>query len=285
MEDARGGARPGTTTMTTTLVRPAAVAGSFYPDDAAVLAAVVEDFLAEAAEGAPAAAPKAVIAPHAGYVYSGPVAARAYARLRPAGAQSRIRRVVLVGPSHYVAFSGLALPRADAFETPLGRVPVDREAAERALALSGVCLSDAAHADEHALEVQLPFLQRVLGDFRIVPLVAGRARPEAVAAVLDALWGGDETLVVISSDLSHYHDQATARRLDAATAAAIEAGEAARIGPEDACGCVGITGLLAAAPRHDLAIERLALATSADTSGPWHSVVGYGAWAFGAARV
>ena len=276
--------------MTKTLVRPAAVAGSFYPDDARVLAAVVEDFLAEAAEAAetaevapvaPAAPPKAVIVPHAGYVYSGPVAACAYARLRADGAQSRIRRVVLVGPSHYVAFSGLALPSAEAFETPLGRVAVDREAVKRALAAPGVSVRDAAHADEHALEVQLPFLQRVLGDFEIVPLLAGSARPEAVAAVLDALWGGPETLVVISSDLSHYHDQATARRLDAATAAAIEAGALANIGPEDACGCVGIAGMLAAAPRHRLSIERLALATSADTSGPWHSVVGYGAWAFG----
>lgn len=267
--------------MTSSTVRAAAVAGSFYPDHPEVLAAVVEDFLAEAADAPPHAPPKAMIVPHAGYVYSGPVMARAYARLRDSGAAAGIRRVVLLGPSHYVALAGLAVPRASAFATPLGRIPLDGAAIAALAALPGVSINDAAHRDEHALEVQLPFLQRLLGAFEIVPLVAGRAVPALVAGVLDALWGGPETLIVISSDLSHYHDQATARRLDAATAAAIEAGDLARIGPEQACGCAGIRGLLAAAPRHALAVERLGLATSADTVGPWHSVVGYGAWALG----
>jgi hypothetical protein len=264
--------------------RPPAVAGGFYPEDPEQLRAVVEDFLDEAAKGAgeaaPTALPKALIVPHAGYVYSGPVAACAYALLARAGAAGRITRVVLIGPSHYVHFDGLAVPRADAFATPLGRVRLDRAAVAAIAELASVHVSDRPHGEEHALEVQLPFLQAVLGDFTLVPIAAGRARAEAVAGALERVWDGPETLIVVSSDLSHYRDQATARRLDAATAAAIEAGDGARIGPEDACGRIAIAGLLAAAPRHGLTIERLALATSADTAGPRDSVVGYGAWAF-----
>lgn len=261
------------------MIRPPAAAGGFYPDDPELLRIVVEDFLDEA-KGAAAALPKALIVPHAGYVYSGPVAAAAYALLVCAGAAGRVRRVVLIGPSHYVPFDGLALACVDAFATPLGRVPVDRTAVAAICELPSVHLADGPHVEEHALEVQLPFLQAVLGDFALVPIVAGRARAEAVAGALERVWGGPETLIVVSSDLSHYHDRDTARRLDAATAAAIEAGDGARIGPDDACGRVGIAGLLAAAPRHRLTVERLALATSADTAGPRRSVVGYGAWAF-----
>jgi AmmeMemoRadiSam system protein B len=260
--------------------RPPAAAGGFYPDDPDLLRVVVEDFLDEAKGAAEAATlPKALIVPHAGYVYSGSVAASAYALLARAGAAGRITRVVLIGPSHYVPFDGLALPRADAFATPLGRVPIDRAAVAAMCELPSAHLADGPHGEEHALEVQLPFLQAVLDDFALVPIAAGRAGAEAVAGALERVWGGPETLIVVSSDLSHYHDRDTARRLDGATAAAIEAGDGARIGPEDACGQVAIAGLLAAAPRHGLTIERLALATSADTAGPRRSVVGYGAWA------
>ena len=270
-------------------VRPPAVAGMFYPDHPAVLRQVVEDFLAEAGEpeagGEPAAAapPKAVIAPHAGYLYSGPVAARAFATLRRAAA-GRVRRVVVIGPSHYVAVDGIAAPAVDAFATPLGRVPLDRAAIEAIRGLPGVTIAEAPHRDEHALEVELPFLQVVLGAdrFALVPLVVGDAAPAEVAAVLERLWGeeGDETLVVVSSDLSHYHDYPTARRLDAETAALIERRDGARLGPARACGHLPIAGLLVLAAARGLAVERLALRNSGDTAGPRGRVVGYGAWAF-----
>ena len=208
-------------------VRRPAVAGRFYPDDRAELAAAVRGYLSDAetrdaeAAGEAGATPKAVIAPHAGYIYSGPIAASAYARIaRDPGA---IRRVVLLGPAHRVAVPGLAAPEADAFATPMGEVPLDCDALERALELPQVRVFDAAHAREHSLEVQLPFLQSILDDFVLVPLVVGDANPEAVAQVLDRLWGGMETLIVVSTDLSHYNEYATAQRLDAATSEAIEA--------------------------------------------------------------
>lgn len=259
-------------------VREPAVAGSFYPDNPAVLTAVVEDFLAEAAAETPAIpAPKAIIAPHAGYIYSGPVAARAYAALAPA--RGRVERVVLLGPTHYVPVRGLAAPAVDGFRTPLGVVPLDRAAIDRVSDLPQVILCDQAHADEHALEVHLPFLQSVLGEIRLVPFAVGEAAPAEVAEVLDRLWGGPETAIVVSSDLSHYHDYATAVALDAATAQAIEAGDTGRLVPEGACGCRAIAGLLVAAIRHGLSIERLDLRNSGDTAGPRDQVVGYGAWA------
>jgi AmmeMemoRadiSam system protein B len=260
-----------------TAIRPAAVAGSFYPDDPAVLRAVVEDFLAEAPQAPGADWPKAVIAPHAGYVYSGPVAAQAYAKLKPAA--GRVTRVVVIGPSHYAAFLGLAAPAAEAFETPLGRVPVDAAAIDAILDLPQVTLADGPHLREHALEVQLPFLQAVLGDFAVVPLAVGEAAPAQVAEVLARLWGGAETVIVVSSDLSHYHADAEARRLDAATAAAIEAFAAGRLGPEDACGYRAVAGLLVEAAARGLTIERLSLQNSGDTGGHLREVVGYGAWA------
>ncbi|MFQ6018372.1 MAG: AmmeMemoRadiSam system protein B [Kiloniellaceae bacterium] len=259
-------------------IRPPAVAGSFYPDEPAILEAVVADFLAEACGMPGRQSPKAIIAPHAGYIYSGPVAAQAYAALAPAAGD--ITRVVLIGPAHFVWVSGIAAPGVEAFESPLGRVPLDRPAIAGIADLPQVVITDTPHGDEHSLEVQLPFLQTVLGDFALVPLAVGNAEPAEVAQVLERLWGGAETLIVVSSDLSHYHTYEAAKRRDAETAAAIESLDGGRLGPEDACGCLPICGLLATAARRGLSVERLDLRSSGDTAGPKDRVVGYGAWAF-----
>jgi len=258
-------------------VRLPAVAGSFYPEDPGELTAAVDEAIGEAPAGEPA--PKALIVPHAGYEYSGPIAGAGYARLVPL--RDVVRRVVLLGPAHRVPVAGLAVSSADAFATPLGRVEVDRELRERVLAVPGVQVHDAAHAREHSLEVQLPFLQRVLARFTILPLVVGDAEPGEVAAVLDAVWGGPETLIVVSSDLSHYLDYETARRRDRATADAVVAGAGERIGDDDACGARPVRGLLAAAGRRGLAVRLLDLRSSGDTAGPRDEVVGYGAFAVG----
>jgi hypothetical protein len=255
-------------------VRRAAVAGTFYPDDPQALAAVVDRLLPPAPADEPA--PKALIVPHAGYVYSGPVAGVAYARLRPL--RGAIRCVVLLGPAHFVPVDGLAVSGADAFATPLGAVPVDDEARRRVLALPQVTVDDAAHAREHSLEVHLPFLQRLLAEFRILPLVVGVAEPAEVAEVLDRVWGGAETLVVASSDLSHYHAHETAAALDRRTAEAIVARAPERVGPEDACGAFPVRGLLWAARRRELDVRLLDLRSSGDTAGPRDEVVGYGAF-------
>jgi MEMO1 family protein len=257
-----------------TKIRPAAVAGSFYAGHPQRLRATVADLLA-AAPASAGASPKALIAPHAGYVYSGGIAAAAFATLRSSAA---ITRAVLIGPAHYVAVRGIAVPTADAFETPLGRVPVDRDALSAIADLPFVIEADAAHAPEHALEVELPFLQTLLGSFALVPLLVGGADPQQVAQLLGRLWGEPDTLIVVSSDLSHYHDYDTARRLDAATAAAIERGEWGSLGPDWACGFLAVAGLLVEADRRGLAARRLALCNSGDTAGPRDRVVGYGAW-------
>jgi AmmeMemoRadiSam system protein B len=261
-------------------VRSPAVAGSFYPADADALRSLVDRYLQQALQNAApqGPAPKALIAPHAGFVYSGPVAASAYALLAPR--RAAIERVVLFGPSHRVPLRGLAAPSCDAYRTPLGEVPLDRPALEGALALPQVRVLDAAHAFEHSLEVHLPFLQRALDAFRLVPLVVGDAAPEEVAEVLDLLWGGDETLVVVSSDLSHYYDYETARRLDAATSRAIEALRPEALDEESACGRVPARGLLVAARRRGLRARTLDLRSSGDTAGSRDRVVGYGAYAF-----
>jgi AmmeMemoRadiSam system protein B len=262
-------------------VRPAAVAGMFYPAAPAALAADVRAHLSRAVERPAGAAtvPKALIVPHAGYVYSGPIAASAYARL--AAGRETIRRVVLFGPTHRVPVRGLALPSVRAFATPLGAVEVDREAAAAALALPQVCESDAAHAAEHSLEVQLPFLQTVLGDFRIVPFAVGDATPDEVAGVIELLWGGSETLIVVSSDLSHYHRYADACAIDRATGDAILALSAA-LDHEQACGATPINGLLLAVHNHGLRPELLDLRNSGDTAGDKSRVVGYASFAFAA---
>ena len=258
-------------------VRPAAVAGRFYPRDPEELRNLVNRLLAEAAP-ATGPGPKALIAPHAGYLYSGPIAASAYAQFLPA--RDRIRRVVLLGPSHYAAVKGLAASSAEAFTTPLGIVPVDVEAVRLARTLPQVRELDEAHEHEHSLEVQLPFLQSVLCDFALAPLAVGDATPEQVSEVLDTLWGGPETRFVISSDLSHYYDFATAQHLDKATAQAIEALALWGVGEERACGRIPIRGLLQSARRHGLRARTVDLRSSGDTAGPRDKVVGYGAFAF-----
>jgi MEMO1 family protein len=259
-------------------VRPAAVAGTFYPANPRELARDVDDMLGHSAGGGLAPGfPKALIVPHAGYIYSGGVAAEAYDRLRPA--RGIVRRVVLLGPCHRVAVRGLALPEAAAFATPLGQVPIDRAAIASLVGLSQVVESSAVHAEEHALEVQLPFLQRVLGEFSLVPLAVGAATPEQVAEVIDRLWGGIETLIVISSDLSHYHPYDEACAIDRGTARAI-LDYSADIDHEQACGATPVAGLLLAARRHELNVELLDLRNSGDTAGGRGRVVGYGSFAF-----
>ncbi len=255
---------------TTASIRPPAVAGMFYPGNARDLAGDVAAMLGAARP--PALRPKALIAPHAGYVYSGPVAAEAYALLSPLRGQ--VRRVVLLGPTHRVPVRGIAVPSVAAFATPLGVVPVDREAIADLAGLPQVGISDAAHAQEHSLEVHLPFLQAVLGSFALVPLAVGHVSPGEVATVLERLWGGDETLIVISSDLSHYHGYETARRLDRETADRI-----LRLEPledhEQACGATPINGLLEVARRKALTPTLLDLRNSGDTAGDRSRVVGY----------
>lgn len=258
------------------LVRRPAVADRFYPGDAETLSRMLDDFMAEAKTAPPR--PKALIVPHAGYIYSGPIAATAYATL--ADARDRITKVVLLGPSHRVPLRGLATSDANAFETPLGQVALDRSAIERALSHPAVRIMDEAHAFEHSLEVQLPFLQKALSAFSLAPFVVGDARPEDVAAVLDLLWGGDETLIVISSDLSHYMSYETAQRLDTATSCAIEALRPEEIGEHQACGRIPVKGLLEAAKRRGLRAATLDLRSSGDTAGPRDQVVGYGAYGF-----
>lgn len=264
-----------------THVRHAAVAGMFYPGHPRELETTVRQYLAEA-EAAPLAndeiAPKAIIAPHAGYVYSGAVAASAYVRLKPLA--GTVERVVLLGPCHRVAVRGLAASAAGAFETPLGAVPVDTAALERIRALPQVQVFEATHRDEHSLEVHLPFLQEVLGDFRVVPLVVGQATAAEVAEVLEALWGGPETLIVISSDLSHYLDYDSARQSDAATCRAIEMLDPSAITYDQACGRIPVAGLLTMARRRGLQVTTLDLRNSGDTAGDKRRVVGYGAWMF-----
>ncbi len=256
-------------------IRPPAVAGLFYPGETARLDAELGALLAAARP--PALTPKALIVPHAGYIYSGPVAASAYALL--AALRGRIRRVALFGPAHRVALSGFALPEADSFATPLGEVPLDAAAVRAAMRLPRVVRADRPHADEHSLEVQLPFLQRTLGDFALVPVLVGDASGEETAALIDALWGGPETLVVVSSDLSHYHPYAEARSLDRATVERIL--ELAPLADhQQACGATPINGLLAVARRRRLRPQLLDLANSGDTAGDRGRVVGYAALAF-----
>lgn len=260
-----------------TSIRQAAVAGQFYPGTARELTAAVERYLAQATPPS-GPTPKAIIAPHAGYVYSGPVAASAYARIRAAA--GHIRRVVLLGPCHRVAVRGLALSSATDFATPLGNVRVDAEAAERLLKLPQVHVFDETHFQEHSLEVHLPFLQVILGDFALVPLVVGDATADEVAEALDAVWGGPETLVVVSSDLSHYLGYEAARKLDQATCRAIESLDGGAIGQDQACGRIPVSGLLHLARRRGLSVATIDLRNSGDTAGPRDRVVGYGSWLF-----
>jgi MEMO1 family protein len=263
-------------------VRPPAVAGSFYPADPSSLRDELRrsfDAAAEPPAGNGAAPPKALVVPHAGYRYSGPVAASGYQCL--VVGHDRVRRVLLLGPSHRVPVDGLAAPSVDAFATPLGDVPIDAAARTAALAAGpSARVDDAPHTFEHSLEVQLPFLQTVLDEFELLPLAVGRCRSEDVAAVLDAVGDGDETVVIVSTDLSHYHPHAAAREIDDRTAAAIVELAPEKIHDTDACGATPLRGLLLAARRNGMTAEVLDLRTSGDTTGLRDRVVGYGAVAF-----
>jgi AmmeMemoRadiSam system protein B len=256
-------------------LRPTAVAGRFYPGEPAQLEAALDAAFAAAVAPEPGApVPKALVAPHAGYVYSGPIAASAYLRIAPA----TIRRVVLLGPSHRVPFRGMALSSADAWAGPLGPVALDHEAAEALREVPWVHVDDRPHAPEHSLEVQVPFLQRVLDEFALLPIVVGDASDDEVAAVLEAVWGGQETLVIVSTDLSHYHRYEDARRLDARTVAAIVGLRPRDVGDRDACGARPLRGLLRSAADRRLAIDAIDVRSSGDTAGDRDQVVGYGAF-------
>lgn len=257
------------------IIRPSAVAGLFYPANPTALAQEVQDFLAQAHPYS--LIPKALIVPHAGYCYSGAIAATGFATLQLLA--HRIRRAILLGPTHRVAVRGLALPDADAFDTPLGRVNIDQAAVTALADLPQVCVSAQVHAQEHALEVQLPFLQSVLSDFTLLPLAVGMASAAEVAEVLEKLWGGDETLIVISSDLSHFLPYQTAQRVDAETVQAILKLQQP-IDHDRACGGTSISGLLLAAKHHQLTPHLLDLRNSGDTAGSVDRVVGYAALAF-----
>lgn len=256
-------------------LRRPAVANQFYPGNPQLLQDTVRRFLdAAPTEGS---TPKAIVAPHAGYVYSGAVAASVYRLLAPA--RETITRVVLLGPAHRVYLRGIALSSAAQFGTPLGAVEVDEEAITCIRQQPQVVVMDEAHAFEHSIEVHLPFLQIVLAAFKLVPMVVGDVPPQAVAEILELLWGGEETLIVVSSDLSHYHDYYTAQKLDQATTHAIETLRYEQIGPDNACGCMPLNGLLYAARKRGMTVKTLDLRNSGDTAGPRDRVVGYGAYA------
>ena len=257
------------------MVREPAVAGTFYPADPDELRSMLQTYMREATP--PETAPKAMILPHAGYIYSGPVAATGYSCLLKY--HDMFSRVVLLGPAHRVPFRGIAAPASQSFMTPLGAVAVDRDAIERLLELPQVHRLDEAHRLEHSLEVHLPFLQVSLDEFTLVPLVVGEADAEEVCEVIEALAGDTGTLIIVSSDLSHYHDYATATRLDAATTRTIEALDFESLGYEQACGRNPVSGLLLYARRHGLSVNTLDLRNSGDTAGPHDQVVGYGAYA------
>jgi AmmeMemoRadiSam system protein B len=255
-------------------MREAAVAGLFYEADPARLKAQVAGFLSSSLPQA-IARPKVLIVPHAGYVYSGSTAASAYSLLEPL--RDQIRRVVLLGPAHRVYLQGMALPSVDAFVTPLGEVPLERAALDAISAMPGVCVSDEAHREEHSLEVQLPFLQTLLTRFSLLPVVVGDCDPQKVGAVLDELWGGPETLVVISSDLSHFHPYDEACEIDGSTCARILQ-KSTGLSGEEACGARALNGLMSARHCQDMSVDLLAACNSGDTAGNRERVVGYGAF-------
>lgn len=259
-------------------IRPPAVAGIFYPASGTELKTNVQSFLASVPERANTVNPKVLIVPHAGYIYSGPVAASAYKLILQRN--ELVKRVVILGPSHRVFLQGAALPSASIFATPLGEISVDKYAAKELLKLPFVCISEEAHAMEHALEVQLPFLQICIGnDFEILPLVVGECTAQEASLLLEKIWGDTSTLIIISSDLSHYENQKSARVHDAHTCSIIENKNAAALGQDDACGFFPLRGLLDLARIKNMKIETLDLRNSGDTSGPRNQVVGYGAWA------
>ncbi|MBF0492319.1 MAG: AmmeMemoRadiSam system protein B [Deltaproteobacteria bacterium] len=257
-------------------IQKASVAGSFYPAQSEELREELGHYFQVAPDST--ARPKAMIVPHAGTLYSGPIAASAYKTLF--SLSHTIQQVVLLGPAHRLGFEGLAIPSADYFETPLGRIGIDQEKLKLIQNLPQVVRLDEAHQGEHSLEVQLPFLQMALGDFKLTPLVVGWSSPEAVAEVLEKLWGGEETLIVVSSDLSHYLDYASAQKIDRATADKIEKLDWRRLQDDQACGFFPLRGLLLEAQKKHLQVKTLALRNSGDTAGDKNRVVGYGAFYF-----
>jgi len=259
-------------------IREPAVAGTFYPANPTELSSMLQGYLAESAADGPA--PKAMIVPHAGYIYSGPVAASGYARLLQAA--GRINRVILLGPAHRLAFRGLAAPDADGFRTPLGVIPVDNTAIREVLDLPQVHINNEAHREEHSLEVHLPFLQSTLQHFTLVPLVVGDATPAEVCEIIAHFWDSPGTLIIISSDLSHYHDYETAVKLDKITSRAIEHLALEEIGYDHACGRNPVNGLLLYARQHGLTAQTIDLRNSGDTAGPRNQVVGYGTYVINA---
>ncbi len=256
-------------------IRPAAVAGSFYPRDVNKLSNMLDEFLAK--KPIDITPPKAIIAPHAGYIYSGDIAASVYLTLEKL--RTQISRVVLLGPAHRIYVKGIALASNTHFATPLGNVPIDRQALLLLEKYPYVHYLDAAHEQEHSLEVHIPFLQKIINDFKLIPLLVGDTEPEQVATVLEALWGDDETLIVISSDLSHFLDYETATKKDSNTTHLIESFDYVKIGPHEACGCMPIRGLLKLAQQKKMTIQTLDQRNSGDTTGTKDRVVGYGAYA------
>jgi AmmeMemoRadiSam system protein B len=255
-------------------VRKAAVAGQFYEADPTVLQQHIDDLMSEAGSKN-SARPKVLVVPHAGYIYSGPTAARAYRCLQTQ--PDEIRRVVLFGPAHRVYLEGMAVPSVDMFATPLGNVPLDRQVIDGVTGMPGVRVSDAAHRDEHCLEVQLPFLQSLLKQFTLVPVVVGNCDSTSVAALIDTLWGGEDTLIVISTDLSHYLSYARARQADANTCRRILE-KSTSLSGEEACGARALNGLMRSEHARRLDVELLDACNSGDTAGDRARVVGYGAF-------
>ncbi len=262
-------------------IRPTAVAGSFYPGNASQLNNMLDEYLSK--KTVDIAPPKAIIAPHAGYVYSGPIAANVYASI--AKLRFQIKRVVLLGPTHRVYVKGIALPSNSHFASPLGNVSIDTASLKKISAHSFVQYLDVAHEQEHSLEVHIPFLQKVLNDFTLLPILVGDATPEQVATILEELWGGTETLIVISSDLSHYLDYETARKTDSNTTHLIENFDYKHIGSNQACGCMPMRGLLKLAQEKNMSLQTIDLRNSGDTAGSKDRVVGYGAYALFESRI
>lgn len=258
-------------------IRQPAVAGMFYPADKQLLKDDIHQYLNQA-HGEQVISPKAIVVPHAGYIYSGPIAASAYKQIIPL--KDIITRVVLLGPSHRVAFTGLAVPESDVFNTPLGNISIDQKGIQLLAGMPQVIASDQAHREEHSLEVQLPFLQEILGEFSLIPLVVGDAERHEVAEVINRLWGDEHTLIVISTDLSHYHEYSEAKQLDRTTSDAIENLKPDLISYDDACGRNGLKGMMTVAEEKNLSVDILDLRNSGDTAGDKNRVVGYGAYVF-----
>ena len=269
---------------TTESVRPPAVASLFYPGEAAELKQNLREMLEKASEAEdpnedlPAGQHlRALIVPHAGYVYSGTTAALAYHLLRKN--RDDFHRILLLGPAHRVWLEGIAFPGTDAFETPLGRIPLAKQQIRELLRFPEVQLRDDAHQDEHCLEVQLPFLQEILNEFELIPAVVGEISPDSLSGLLENLLEDPQNLLLLSTDLSHFHSYSEAQAIDQKTAEAIESFEDEKILPEQACGAHPLRGLLRHARIQGWKIQRLGLCNSGDTAGSKDRVVGYGAWA------